>query len=64
MQQVGVIRITRPPGNDQCPDQESSFRSERLMSKMDFFGPRVRTIATAASGSAISIILVRSATGQ
>jgi hypothetical protein len=29
------------------------------MSKMDFLGPHARTIATAASGSTISIILVR-----
>ena len=49
MQQVGVVRVTPTPrGNDQRPDQESSSRSERRMSKMDSRGRRARTIATAA----------------
>jgi hypothetical protein len=48
----------RPPGNDQCPDQESSSRSERRMSKMDSRGRRARTIATAAWGSGTAIRLL------
>jgi hypothetical protein len=51
LREINIGFVPAAALRDQCPDQASPSRSARRMSKIVESGPRVRTMAKAASGS-------------